>query len=88
MDDTLERDIYHRLGGIEAKIDDFRAVREIASQADATANQALQLSKRNEAEIQEMRTETSNNRRWLISAIVGGILSMASVIVAIIALLI
>ncbi|ASN68113.1 hypothetical protein 8F11_78 [uncultured Caudovirales phage] len=88
MEETLERDIYHRLGGIEAKIDDFRTVRETANQANATAKQALTLGQRNETEIKDMRTETSNNRRWLIATIAGSALSMASVIVAIISLLI
>ena len=87
MEDSLVRDIYQRLGGIEAKIDDFRTVRETANQASATADQALSLGQRNEAELKEMRTETNNNRRWLIGTIIGGVLSTASIIVAIISLL-
>ena len=86
-DRSVILDVYQRLGGIEAKIDDFRAVRETANQANATADQALLLGKRNETAIDEMRTETNANRRWLIGTIAGSILSMASVIIAIIALL-
>ena len=87
MDEPLVRDVYQRLGGIEAKIDDFRGVRQVANQADATANQALRLAESHEDSLKEMRTETNNNRRWLIGTVIGGVLSTASVIVAIIALL-
>lgn len=86
-DQSVLLDVYQRLGGIEAKIDDFRTIRETANQASATAEQALTLGQRNEAELKDMRTETNNNRRWLIGTVIGGVLSMASVIVAIIALL-
>jgi len=86
-DQSVLLDVYERLGGIDAKIDDFRTIRETANRAEATAEQALSLSQRNEAELKDMRTETNNNRRWLIGTVIGGVLSMASVIVAIIALL-
>lgn len=79
-------DVYQRLGGIEAKIDDFRTIRETANQASATAEQALTLGQRNESAIKDMQTETNTNRRWLIGTVVGGVLSVLSVIVAIIAL--
>ncbi|WP_336638375.1 hypothetical protein [Lysinibacillus fusiformis] len=86
-DQSVLLDVYERLGGIDAKIDDFRTIRETANRAEATAEQALSLSQRNEAELKDMRTETNNNRRWLIGTVIGGVLSMASVIVAIIAVL-
>jgi len=86
-DQSVLLDVYERLGGIDAKIDDFRTIRETANRAEATAEQALTLSQRNEAELKDMRTETNNNRRWLIGTVIGGVLSMASVIVAIIAVL-
>lgn len=86
-DQSVLLDVYERLGGIDAKIDDFRTIRETANRAEASAEQALTLSQRNEAELKDMRTETNNNRRWLIGTVIGGVLSMASVIVAIIAVL-
>lgn len=86
-DQSVLLDVYERLGGIDAKIDDFRTIRETANRAEATAEQALTLSQRNETELKDMRTETNNNRRWLIGTVIGGVLSMASVIVAIIAVL-
>lgn len=87
MEDSLVRDIYQRLGGIEAKIDDFRTVRETANQADATANQALRLAESHEDALKEMRSETNINRRWLIGTVIGGVLSTASLVVAIISIL-
>jgi len=86
-DQSVLLDVYERLGGIDAKIDDFRTIRETANRAEATAEQALTLSQRNESELKDMRTETNNNRRWLIGTVIGGVLSMASVIVAIVAVL-
>ena len=86
MEDNLERDIYHRLGGIEAKLDDVRAIRQTANDAEATATQALRMAESHEDELKEMRQEGNANRRWLIGTIAGSILSFISVIVAIIAL--
>ena len=86
MEDNLERDIYHRLGGIEAKLDDVRAIRQTANDAEATAAQALRMAESHEDELKEMRQEGNANRRWLIGTIAGSILSFVSVIVAIIAL--
>lgn len=86
MEDSLVRDIYQRLGGIEAKIDDFRTIRETANQASATAEQALTLGQRNEAELKDMRTETNNNRRWLIGTIITAAFSVVGVVTTIIAL--
>lgn len=86
-DQSVVRDVYQRLGGIEAKIDDFRTVRETANQANATADQALALGQRNEAEIKEMRTETNNNRRWLIGTIITAAFSIVGVVTTVIALI-
>lgn len=85
-DQSVLLDVYQRLGGIEAKIDDFRAVRETANQANATADQALTLGQRNETAINEMRTETNTNRRWLIGTIITAAFSVVGVVTTIIAL--
>lgn len=85
-DQSVLLDVYQRLGGIEAKIDDFRTIRETANQASATAEQALTLSQRNEAELKDMRTETNNNRRWLIGTIITAAFSVVGVVTTIIAL--
>lgn len=87
MEDSLVRDIYQRLGGIEAKIDDFRTVRETANQADATANQALRLAESHEDALKEMRSETNNNRRWLIGTVITAAFSVVGVVTTVIALL-
>ncbi|MGE7843959.1 hemolysin XhlA family protein [Lysinibacillus sp. NPDC093712] len=86
MEDSLVRDIYQRLGGIEAKLDDVRAIRQTANIADATANQALRLAESHEEELKEMRAEASANRRWLIGTIIGGIFSTIGVVTTILAL--
>lgn len=85
-DQSVLLDVYQRLGGIEAKIDDFRTIRETANQASATAEQALTLGQRNEAELKDMRTETNNNRRWLIGTIITAAFSVVGVVTTIIAL--
>lgn len=85
-DQSVLLDVYQRLGGIEAKIDDFRTIRETANQASVTAEQALTLSQRNEAELKDMRTETNNNRRWLIGTIITAAFSVVGVVTTIIAL--
>lgn len=87
-DQSVLLDVYQRLGGIEAKIDDFRTIRETANQASATAEQALTLGQRNEAELKDMRAETSNNRRWLIGTIITVVFSVVGVVTTIIALVI
>lgn len=80
-DQSVLLDVYQRLGGIEAKIDDFRTIRETANQASATAEQALTLGQRNEAELKDMRTETNNNRRWLIGIIITVVISVITTII-------
>lgn len=86
-DRSVILDVYQRLGGIEAKIDDFRTVRETANQADATANQALRLAESHEDALKEMRSETNNNRRWLIGTIITAAFSVVGVVTTVIALL-
>jgi len=81
-DQSVLLDVYQRLGGIEAKIDDFRTIRETANQASATAEQALTIGQRNEAELKDMRTETNNNRRWLIGIIITVVISVITTIIA------
>lgn len=80
-DQSVLLDVYQRLGGIEAKIDDFRTIRETANQASATAEQALTLGQRNEAELKDMRTETNINRRWLIGIIITVVISVITTII-------
>ena len=79
-------DVYQRLGGIEAKIDDVRQIRKTATEADAKADKALLLSEQNAEEIDGMKSEAVVQRRWLIGTVAGGVFSTASVIIAIIAL--
>lgn len=83
MNDELIRDIYQRLGGIEAKVDDIRAIRNTANDAHATAERALQVAERAEEAIEGIRTDQSNNRRWLIGLVVSTVFSILGVIFAV-----
>lgn len=75
-------DVYQRLGGIEAKIDDVRQIRQTANEADAKAETALLLARQNDEELAEMRKDAVVNKRWLIGTIIGGVFSSASLIIA------
>ena len=60
MEDDLIRDVYQRLGGIEAKIDDIKAIRTTAENAVTIANRAEQLAKTNDRSI----TNINANLKW------------------------
>lgn len=47
MNDEIMRDLYERLGGIEAKLDDVRAIRITANEADKKADIALRTTEEN-----------------------------------------
>lgn len=47
MNDDLVRDIYERLGGIQAKLDDVVAIRKTSHEADKKADKALVKSDEN-----------------------------------------
>ena len=88
-------DVYQRLGGIEAKIDDVKSIRVTADEAKLIAQQAYQKAEVIEKDVEEIRSDiaesrrdATSNKRWLIGTVVGGILSMASVVIAMIALFI
>lgn len=87
-------DVYQRLGGIEAKIDDVKSIRVTADDAKSTAQRAEQKSDANEKVIQEIRTdiadsrkESANNKRWLIGTIITTAVSIVGLILTIISLL-
>lgn len=81
-DQSILLDVYQRLGGIEAKIDDVRQIRKTATEADAKADKALLLSEQNAEEISGMKSEAVVHKRWLIGTVIGGVFSSASLIVA------
>lgn len=83
MDDSLVRDIYHRLGGIEGKLDDIRSIRNTANDAHATATLALTTAERVETEVNGMQAEQRTNKRWLIGLIVTTLFSVVGVVFAI-----
>lgn len=84
MNDELIRDIYQRLGGIEAKIDDVKSIRITADNAQATAYRAEQKSDNNTKDIEgireemaETKKEANANKRWLIGTIITTVLTLA-----------
>lgn len=79
-------DVYQRLGAIESKVDDVRQIRQTADNADAKADRALLISEQNSESIVEMRKEAVAQKRWLIGTIVGGVFSTASVVIAVLSL--
>lgn len=54
MDDNLTRDIYERLGGIEAKLDDVRQIRDTANRAEKEAEIAHRQSKVNSKDLEKL----------------------------------
>lgn len=94
MNDELIRDIYQRLGGIEAKIDDVKSIRIVADNAQATANRAEQKSDTNAKNIEDIRGEMAEtkkeanaNKRWLIATIISTALTLAGLVVSLITIL-
>ena len=91
MNDDLIRDIYQRLGGIEAKIDDVKSIRITADNAQAIANRAEQKSDTNAKDIEDIRDEIAEtkkeanaNKRWLIGTIITTVLALAGLITTIV----
>jgi len=87
MNDELIRDIYQRLGGIEAKIDDVKSIRLVADNAQATANRAEQKADTNAKDIGDVREEMAEakkeanaNKRWLIGTIITTALALAGLV--------
>ena len=73
MNDDLIRDIYQRLGGIEAKIDDVKSIRITADNAQATAQRAEQKSEANEKAISNL----SATLKWGLGIGASAIVSLA-----------
>lgn len=78
--------VYERLGAIEAKVDDVRQIRQTADNADAKADRALLISEQNSESISEMQKEATAQKRWLVGTIIGGVFSTASVVIAVLSL--
>ncbi|WP_427110851.1 hypothetical protein [Lysinibacillus xylanilyticus] len=83
-------DVYQRLGGIEAKIDDVKSIRVTADDAKSTAQRAEQKSDANGVDIKEIRSEiadsrkeSANNKRWLIGTIITTALTVVGLAISI-----
>jgi len=73
MEDNLVRDIYERLGGIEAKLDDVRQIRNTANEANRKADLALNKSQENNKNIESL----ANTIKWGFGIVVTVVLPIA-----------
>lgn len=64
MDNELIRDIYERMGRMEAKLDDVRAIRETADEAKDIAQRAEQKTDNNTAAIAQL----GSTIKWAIGS--------------------
>lgn len=83
-DQSILLDVYQRLGGIEAKIDDMKSIRITVDNAQATAQRAEHKSDTNARDIEDIREvmsgskkEATVNKRWLIGTIITTVLAVA-----------
>lgn len=90
-DKSVLLDVYQRLGGIEAKIDDVKSIRVIADNAQATASRAEHKSDTNAKDIEdirdeitETRKEANDNKRWLIGTAITTLLTVVGLIISVI----
>lgn len=82
-------DVYQRLGGIEAKIDDIKSIRITAENAKIIAQRAEHKADNNMQGIEkirekmfETRKEAIANRRWLIGTVLTTALSLAGLLIS------
>lgn len=73
MNDDLVRDIYERLGGIQAKLDDVVTIRNTANEADKKANEALQKSDENARNLAGL----TSTMKWAIGLLASAVVPMA-----------
>lgn len=79
MNDDLVRDVYERLGGIEAKLDDVRFIRDTANEAHRQAASAKHTALENEKDIERLTATI----KWAISLIAPAIVSLAVAVLSI-----
>jgi methyl-accepting chemotaxis protein len=60
MDEKILRDLYERMGRMEAKIDDIRQIRETAETAYRLAEKAYEKANDNEKDIQNVEKNIQN----------------------------
>ena len=70
MNDDLIRDVYERMGRMEAKLDDVRAIREKTDEALSTARKAEQATYNNSKDIEGLTATIKWGFGLIASAIV------------------
>ena len=80
MNEELTRDIYQRLGGIEAKLDDVRFIRDTANDAQKKAEMAQQTAEDNDKNLDNL----TSTMKWAFGLIVPTIVSIAIAVITLI----
>lgn len=65
MNEDILRDLYERMGRLEAKIDDIRSIRETADSAFRLAEKAIHMGEDNKNDIDKL----SSTIKWAIGTI-------------------
>ena len=65
MNEDILRDLYERMGRLEAKIDDVRSIRETADNAFRLAEKAIHMGEDNKNDIDKL----SSTIKWAIGTI-------------------
>lgn len=82
MNEELIRDIYERMGRMEAKLDDVRQIRVTADNAQRLAERAIQRTETTERDIERLveldsdrQSQAQTHKRWLVGLAVSSALS-------------
>lgn len=85
-DQSILLELVQRLATIEAKLDDIRHIRKAVSSAESKAGEALLLAKQNSDDIANIRSEGGNQKRFILTTVLGVIFSISSMIIALISI--
>lgn len=72
MNEDILRDLYERMGRLEAKIDDIRAIRETADSAFRLAEKAMIKAEDNESDINKL----SSTLKWTTGTILTALIPL------------
>lgn len=73
MNEDILRDLYERMGRLEAKIDDVRSIREAADNAFRLAEKAIVKAENNESDINKL----SATLKWTTGTILAALIPLA-----------
>lgn len=79
MEEELVREVYERLGGIDAKLDDVRQIRDTANEAKRMADLAQHIADDNEKDLERLGATI----KWTISLVAPAVVSLAVAVISI-----